>query len=319
LSASITRTEERSAMSIPWVAIQRNPTSGKGNRASLIKDLMCHLKQKGIRPRLFSNRERMQERLLQKSAEDQPLCIVAAGGDGTVQEMINRYPDQRIAILPLGTENLLARYLSIPKSGQFVAEMISQGATREIDLCQMDDRKFILMASIGFDAAVVLDLSLARKGNISYLSYLKPIWKTLWSYSFEPLHITTTKQEPKQEPLQEREIVAYHAIVVNIPAYGLNLNFAPEAQDLDGLLNLIVFKKKGLWNMLKYLFQIIRGSHLDSEGVQILQVKEICIQSAHPVPVQTDGDASGTTPTNIKIIPSAGRFIVPCSTRSNDQ
>ncbi|WP_298868833.1 diacylglycerol kinase family protein [uncultured Gimesia sp.] len=300
-------------MSTPWVAIQRNPTSGTGNRASLLKELIHHLKQKGIRPRLFSNRERMQERVLQKSAEDPPLCIVAAGGDGTVQEMINRYPDQRIAILPLGTENLLARYLSIPKSGQFVAEMISQGVTREIDLCQMDERKFILMASIGFDAAVVLDLSLIRKGNISRLSYLNPIWKTLCSYSFEPLHITAV------EPGQVRELTGYHAIVVNISAYGLNLNFAPEAQDSDGLLDLILFEKKGLWNMLKYVFRIMRGTHLGSEGVQILQAKEIRIQSAHPVPVQTDGDATGMTPATIRIIPAAGRFIVPCSTRSNDQ
>ncbi|MFK7779198.1 MAG: diacylglycerol kinase family lipid kinase [Gimesia sp.] len=302
-------------MSTPWVAIQRNPTSGKGNRASLLQDLIRHLKQKGIRPRLFSNRERMQELLLQKSNEEQPVCIVAAGGDGTVQEMINRYPDHSIAILPLGTENLLARYLGIPKSGEFVAEMISQGATREIDLCQKDDRKFILMASIGFDAAVVLDLSRIRKGNISHFSYLKPIWKTLRSYPFEPLHITITV--PEQITVQE--MTAYHAIVVNIPAYGLNLKFAPEAQDSDGLLDLVLFEKKGLWNMLKYVFRIMRGTHLGSDGVQVYQAKEIQIQSAHPVPVQTDGDATGETPIIIKILPAAARFIVPCSTRANDQ
>ncbi len=298
-------------MSTPWVAIQRNPTSGKGNRASLIKDLIRHLKQNGIRARLYSNRERMQEQLQQKFLEEQPLCVVAAGGDGTVQEMVNRYPEQKIAILPLGTENLMARHLGIPKSGQFVADMISKGTTRAIDLCQMNDRKFLLMASIGFDAAVVLDLSRFRKGNISYLSYLKPIWKTLWSYSYEPIHITTTERA--------EELTAYHAIVVNIPAYGLNLNFAPEAQDHDGLLDLILFEKKGLWNMLKYVFRIMRGTHLSSEGVQTLQTKEMRIQSASPVPIQTDGDATGTTPTNIKIIPSAAQFIVPCSTRSNHQ
>ena len=296
-------------MSNPWVAIQRNPTSGKGNRASLIKDLIHHLRLQGIRPRLFSNRERMQAQLQERSVEEQPLCIVAAGGDGTVQEMINRYPDQRVAILPLGTENLLARYLGIPKSGQLVAEMICKGETRKIDLCQINDRKFILMASIGFDAAVVLDLSLIRKGNISHLSYLKPIWKTIWSYSYEPLQIITEQQE----------LTAYDVIVVNIPAYGLNLNFAPQAQDHDGQFDLVLFEKKGLWNMLKYVFQIIRGTHLNSDGVQVLHAKEIQIQSAHPVPVQTDGDATGTTPIKIKIIPSGAQFIVPCSTRVNVQ
>lgn len=291
-------------MSLPWVAIQRNPISGTGNRASLIMDLIQHLKQKGIRPRLFSNRERMQEKLRDQSTETPPLCVVAAGGDGTVQDLINRYPDQRIAILPLGTENLMARHLGIPKSGVFVAEMIKQGATREVDLCQMQQKRFILMASVGFDAAVVADLTEFRKGNISHLSYLKPVWRTLRSYPYEPLLISTDQNTA--------EITAYHAIVVNIPAYGLNLNFSPSASDEDGLLDLIVFKGKGLFRTLRYLYQIVRGSHLNSPDVQRIQTNRIQIRSAKPVPVQTDGDASGQTPLEITVLPRAGRFIVPC-------
>ncbi len=300
-------------MSTPWVAIQRNPISGTGNRASLLLDLIHHLKQKGIRPRLFSNRDRMQDILNQQTIEDQPLCVVAAGGDGTVQDVINRYPDQKIAILPLGTENLLARYLGIQKSGQFVAEMISQGTTREIDLCQLDNRKFILMASIGFDAAVAMELARSRKGNISHLSYLKPIWKMLWSFPFEELQIITTDDEG------EHETTAYHAIVVNIPAYGLNLNFAPAANDHDGLFDVILLRKKGIWTMIKYVCRVIRGTHLHSADVQKLQTPRIRIQSAQPVPIQTDGDATGFTPADIQIIPAAARFIIPCSMPTNDQ
>tara|TARA_R110002095_G_C4251835_1_gene240239 strand:- start:5753 stop:6553 length:801 start_codon:yes stop_codon:yes gene_type:complete len=265
-------------------------------------ELIFHLKQNGIRPRLFSNRDRMQKILSARSVEDQPVCVVAAGGDGTVQDVVNRYPDHKIAILPLGTENLLARYFGVEKSGQFVAEMIAAGNTREIDLCELNQRKFILMASIGFDAAVVETLTLHRTGNISHLSYLKPIWKTLCAYPFEPLQIAADGGE---------EITAYHAIVVNIPAYGLNLNFAPAAKDHDGLLDLIVLRKKGIWSMLKYVFRIIRGTHLGSRSVHKLQAKQIRIQSAKPVPIQTDGDASGATPAEIKVIPAAARFIVP--------
>ncbi|HAH48432.1 diacylglycerol kinase family lipid kinase [Gimesia sp.] len=291
-------------MNLPWVAIQRNPISGTGTRASLIIDLIRYLKQKGIRPRLFSNRERMQELLRVRSQENPPVCVVAAGGDGTVQDLVNRYPDQRIAILPLGTENLMARYLGIPRSGVFVGEMISRGATREIDLCQMQQQRFILMASVGFDAAVVADLTEFRKGNISHLSYLKPLWRTIRSYPYEPLLISTDQSS--------EEITAYHAIIVNIPAYGLKLNFSPTANDADGLLDVILFKKKGLWSTLKYLYQIVRGSHLNSPDVQRIQANRIQIRSARPVPVQTDGDATGLTPLEITVLPKAGRFIVPC-------
>jgi len=291
-------------MNLPWVAIQRNPISGTGTRASLIIDLIRYLKQKGIRPRLFSNRERMQELLRVRSQENPPVCVVAAGGDGTVQDLINRYPDQRIAILPLGTENLMARYLGIPRSGVFVGEMISRGATREIDLCQMQQQRFILMASVGFDAAVVADLTEFRKGNISHLSYLKPLWRTIRSYPYEPLLISTDQSS--------EEITAYHAIIVNIPAYGLKLNFSPTANDADGLLDVILFKKKGLLSTLKYLYQIVRGSHLNSPDVQRIQANRIQIRSDRPVPVQTDGDATGLTPLEITVLPRAGRFIVPC-------
>lgn len=300
-------------MPTPWVAIQRNPISGTGNRASLLLELIQHLKLKGIRPRLFSNRDHMQDILNQLALEEQPLCVVAAGGDGTVQDVINRYPNQKITILPLGTENLLARYLGIPKSGQLVADIISQGTTRSIDLCQLNDRKFVLMASIGFDAAVALELARSRKGNISHLSYLKPILKMLWSFPFEELQITTRENEG------EYETTAYHAIVVNIPAYGFNLNFAPAANDHDGLLDVILLQEKGVWNMLKYVYRIIRGTHLDSPGIQKLQTSYIRVQSAQPVPVQTDGDASGFTPAEIQVIPAAAHFIVPCSNSANDQ
>lgn len=252
----------------------------------------------------------MQTAITARSAQDPPLCIVAAGGDGTVQDIINRYPDQEIAILPLGTENLLARYLGIEASGTFVAEMIAAGATRTIDLCEMNQRRFILMASLGFDAAVVDSLARNRKGNISYFSYLKPIWKTLCAYPFEALRISADGSE---------EMTAYHAIVVNIPAYGLNLNFAPSAKDHDGQLELILLRKKGIWNMLKYVFRIIRGTHLDSRSVQMLQARSIQIHSDHAVPVQADGDPCGTTPAQIDVLPGAGRFIVPCSSSANDQ
>ncbi|QDV20318.1 Putative lipid kinase BmrU [Gimesia panareensis] len=295
-------------MSDAWVAIQRNPISGKGDRAALILDLVQHLKQQGIRPRLFSNRERMQEYVAERSQSTPPECIVAAGGDGTVQDVVNRYPDQRIAVLPLGTENLLARYLGIPKSGAFVAEMIKQGASREIDVCQLNQRKFVLMASIGFDAAVVENLAQVRRGNISYLSYLKPVLRTLYDYPFESLLISLDEGASEE--------TAYHAIVVNIPVYGLNLNFSPDAVDHDGMLDLILFRKRGIFSMLLYLWQIIRGTHLTSKHVQKIQARSIRIHSTKPVPIQTDGDASGLTPAEIKVIPRALKLIVPCPTQT---
>src|ERR1700684_2684450 len=119
-------------MSRPWVAVQRNPSSGDGLKRAEILALCSELRRYGIRPHLFSRRDRLAERLDRPDGRNGLVCLVAAGGDGTVSDLINRFPDVPLAILPLGTENLLARHLGIPCDGRAVAEMIAQGSTRRI-------------------------------------------------------------------------------------------------------------------------------------------------------------------------------------------
>ena len=108
-------------MKRPWVAIQRNPTSGTGTRRGVLLELIRELKRRGIRPRLFASRERMQAKLADPAAREHLVCVLAAGGDGTIGDVVNRYPGLPLATLPLGTENLLAKYLRIQPSGAQVA------------------------------------------------------------------------------------------------------------------------------------------------------------------------------------------------------
>ena len=76
----------------------------------------------------------MAQRLDRPGGRDGLRGLVAAGGDGTVADLVNRFPDVPLAILPLGTENLLARHVGIACDGRLVAEMIARGETRRIDL-----------------------------------------------------------------------------------------------------------------------------------------------------------------------------------------
>src|SRR5262245_59352110 len=92
-----------------WVAIQRNPKSGSGLRRHRLLELVRELKSLGFRPRMFKNRLPMDAWLARPDIRENLACIVAAGGDGTVADVFNRHPGIRLAIMPLGTENLLAR------------------------------------------------------------------------------------------------------------------------------------------------------------------------------------------------------------------
>src|SRR5580765_4106145 len=91
------------------VAIQRNPRSGSGAGRHELVELVRELKRLAFRPRLFKSRERLVAWLAEPGIRDELTCVVAAGGDGTVADVVNRHPDVPICILPLGTENLLAR------------------------------------------------------------------------------------------------------------------------------------------------------------------------------------------------------------------
>src|SRR3990172_1338542 len=142
-------------MRSPWVVIQRNPMSGTGQERGEILQLISGLKRHGFRPRLFSSRENLARFLERPGQREQTACIVAAGGDGTVSDVVNRFPGLPVAMLPLGTENLIARYLKLPRDGRALAELIAAGRKRRLDACTLGDRRFLIMAGFGFDADVV--------------------------------------------------------------------------------------------------------------------------------------------------------------------
>src|SRR5262245_42988674 len=206
----------------PWVAIQRNPRSGTGKGRDWLLDLVRELRRLGLRPRMFKNRQRMDAWLAQPAIREQLACIVAAGGDGTVADVFNRHPGIRLAILPLGTENLLARFLGIPHSGKGVAKLIATGHVRVLDLCQMGQRRFALMASAGFDAEVVRRLHSSRHGHISRRTYIQPTLEAVRKYEYPEIRVWVDGASAA-EP-------ARLAMVVNVPIYALGFLPARKAR-----------------------------------------------------------------------------------------
>ncbi len=290
-------------MSKRWVAIQRNPRSGSGQRRALLLELIACLRGHGLRPRIFSRRERLQEYLTNPDRRASLVCIVAAGGDGTAGDVINRYPGVPVAVLPLGTENLLARYLGIKRSGRFVADMIAAGRTRHIDLGVAGDRRFSLMASCGFDADVLQRTHARRTGHITKLSYLQPIGISLRKYEYPEMRVYLDGADVP--------IACRVAVISNLPVYAFGLPFARSARGDDGQLDVRLFQRHSAFQMFRYFYMVARGKHEQLPDVICAQAQRVRIESDQPVPAQIDGDPAGSTPIEISIEPGACELFVP--------
>ena len=287
----------------PWVAIQRNPKSGSGGARRELLDLVRHLQKFGLRPRIFSRRERLAAALADPQRRATLHCIVAAGGDGTFRDLVNRYPGVRMALFPLGTENLVARWLKIPRNGRRVAEIIRQQHVTRFDLGRCGDRRFAVMASAGFDADIMHRAHARRTGHINRWSYLQPIAETLRRYTYPLIRVTANTTA---EPLGCRQ-----AVLVNFPSYALGLNMARGARGDDGLFDLRLMERGTAFQMWKYFFNLVCGRLERLPDVRSLTATAVRWDSEVPVPIQVDGDPAGWTPAEFEILPGAVEILVP--------
>jgi len=311
-------------MSRPWVAVQRNPSSGDGLKRAEILALCTELRRHGIRPHLFSRRDRLAERLDRPDGRNGLVCLVAAGGDGTVSDLINRFPDLPLTILPLGTENLLARHFGIPCNGRFVAELIAHRMTRRIDVGLLNGRRFTLMVSAGFDADVVHKVHANRRGNIRKANYVQPFLDTLRTYRYPKLRVTVGGDGPPpaerrgrwRSKLAPGTLFGRLVVVANLPEYALGLPIAGSAADSDGLLDLRIFERPSAFQMFRYLYNVAIRRHETLADVRVARVGSVRIESRLPVPLQCDGDPAGFTPAEISVLPGALTMFVPQNSQS---
>lgn len=289
------------------VVVQRNPTSGSGRRAKQILTLIRELRRLGYRVRLFGNRDRLDQFVANSAVQTSLRCLVAAGGDGTIAGLANRHPELPIAALPLGTENLVARYLQIPCCGETVAQMIHSSVTRTFDTGFANDQRFLLMASVGVDADVVRRLDAARVGNIRHLSYVKPILQSFLRYRFPRLSVHSLDGALHGE--------GTHVIVTNIPAYGFQMPFSPHADPHDGTLDVRIFRRAGRMTTLIHAFRTRLGMSDKDDDVHRFSATEIEIRSEDAdTPSQCDGDPAPSCPLQIKVAPTSMTMVVPAPT-----
>jgi YegS/Rv2252/BmrU family lipid kinase len=283
------------------VAILANPRAGTGKSQRLVESLFGALRGRRLSPLLCWEREKLSE-LVQNGEAQELRCVVAAGGDGTLLEVLNRAPGVPVALLPLGNENLVARFCRVPRDPHQVANTIVAGQTRCTDLARLNDRLFCVMAGVGVDAEVVHRVHAARKGHINKLSYAVPILQSLSGYRYPRVDVEIVETG---ERLQGAMV-----FVFNIPQYALSLRLAPGADPADGLLDVYVFERPGLRALMRYLSAVVRGKQLGLPDHHHRTAKQVRLTSSERAPIQTDGDPAGFLPATLAVEPAALTIVV---------
>lgn len=289
------------------VVISLNPNSGSTDRRSIVDQLVKELSVQGMDVRLLTDIDEVRRTVdsLQEDVKTSGIrAVVAAGGDGTVTLLANRLPPQTpIAILPLGTENLLAKYLGLAADAKLIADMIVEARTVRLDAGLANGQLFLVMASCGFDADVVHRLHSQRKGHIHHWSYAKPIVGAIGEYRYPKIRI--------QVDGRVKPITAKWAFVFNVPRYAMNLPIVWDADPSDGNLDLCTFRGGNLIRGLFYLSAILLRQHRGWNYSHFQRFKKIRIESDERVPFQLDGDPGGVLPLEIEVIPEFLKVLVP--------
>jgi len=244
------------------------------------------------------------ESLARKAAREGYRRIVAAGGDGTINEVVNGLAGTSAALglLPIGTINVFATELGLP-SGDLKQcwQIICDGHTRTIDLPNANGKHFVQLAGIGLDAQAVKETSLALKRSFGPLSYLISAAQIA---SRPPPHLVI---ESKGVKTTEGSFV----LIGNGRLYGGPFPFFKRALIDDGLLDIVVFKRIGYLDIIRYLQEVIFSSSITMPELEYFQTKRLRVTSEDEVPVEVDGELIGTCPVEFRMRERGLRVLAP--------
>jgi diacylglycerol kinase (ATP) len=211
-----------------------------------------------------------------------------------------------LAVFPMGTENLVAKYLGVPRDGQAIARTIVDAHSLVLDAARANGRSFLLMLSAGVDAEVVRRMHAIRKGNIHKLQYAWPVVSSLIGTATHRILATSADGQYEAE--------GSHVIVTNIPAYGFGFQFSPDAQPDDGLLDVRVFRPDSRISVMSHVVTMRVLPQLAERDVIRFRCSELLLstpESGATIPAQADGDPFPALPLNIAVQPKRLHLLVP--------
>jgi diacylglycerol kinase (ATP) len=239
----------------------------------------------------------------ERAVEQGFTTIVAAGGDGTINEVVNGIGMAPVAlgILPMGTVNVLAMELGIPFDLVSAWKVIRTGKIRLIDQASANGHLFVQMAGIGLDAQIVQRNNRQVKKVLGPLSYL--LTATTVAAEKPPRLRVTSEGHPAVE--------GSFVLVGNGRLYGGPFSLFKEADMQDGLLDVYVFRYMNYLALMRYLRGTLFGSLASFSDVDYFKAKSLRVEANREVPLEADGELVGHSPVEFLVRRRKLRVLVP--------
>jgi YegS/Rv2252/BmrU family lipid kinase len=289
-----------------------NPTSGSYmQHLNQLEDTLFFLRRHGWQIELkFTQAAGDAQKLAHEAVEQHRDVVIAVGGDGTINEIIQALAGSETAlgVLPGGTANVWAREVGIPLDSIRAREVLVRGQTRRIDLGCANERYFLLMTGIGLDGEVTQAVEkkpLKRLGALAYV--LIGTWLGLGYPSFRAF-LQTDGRVVKVNALQ--------IIIGNTQLYGGAVKYTWQAKCDDGLLDICIVRNRNIWGRVIVFLDFIFHREQRRQWVYYATCKVVKLRTRPAIAMQIDGDPAGYTrkgypPVTFTVAPHALKVIVP--------
>jgi diacylglycerol kinase (ATP) len=291
------------------VLISMNPRAGARARHEQVDSIAAALRRADFQVHVTTNLDDLNGLAQEGLTSGTMRAVVAVGGDGTASIVRNHVPlELPLLVVPMGTENLLGRFVGQDTDPAAVCEVLENGVVAELDLGRAAGKYFLLMMSAGFDAEVIRSLHENRRGNISHRSYILPTMRSVVRYCYPEMQLYC-------DPVKSGDVGVHRCrwlFGFNLPLYALGLPIAPSAVATDGLLDLCSFEKGAVWSVARYLWHIMQSGHHRLADARMAQTRRFRLEpiDGATIPYQLDGDYAGTLPVEVDVMPGQLRLLV---------
>jgi YegS/Rv2252/BmrU family lipid kinase len=288
-----------------------NPTSGGGRGASAMRELAATaswLTEHGLVAELCPTTAPGGARILAAEAVSAGMrMVIAAGGDGTINEVVQELAGHTAAlgVLPIGTVNVWAREMNIPLSLTEARKVLIEGLHRRIDLGRAGSRYFLMFAGIGIDAEA------ARRVEHRWL---KRVGLKLLDYVALGGFLGLTQRPARVWVRVEGRRRATHAVQIvvgNTRLWGGTFAFTPNAFVDDGWLDVVFVGGHHVIHRVAVILRALLRLPTRGSGVRYERVRTLCLESETPLGVEVDGELHGYLPMTFSIMPNALTVVLP--------
>jgi YegS/Rv2252/BmrU family lipid kinase len=284
-----------------------NPTAGARRRRRLDETLRL-LRESGCEIAVQATAARGDAEMIARTLceTSPPDLLVVAGGDGTINEAVNGLlsngaASRPLALVPLGTANVLAAEIGLATDPSVIAGTIVQGTAAHAHVGMVNGRCFTAMAGVGFDAHVVANVDLGLKRRLGKAAYILASFRQLFRFRFRRYRVTVDGQS----------FEAASVVVAKGHYYAGRYVCAPDARLGLPEFHVCLFERGGRWNAIRYGVALALGRLQRLTDFRIVRGRAVKIDGPIGDPVQGDGDIIAQLPVRIELAPQPLRLIVP--------